>query len=155
MGKHLLLFVVIFIISLAMSWLVSGECYAIHTPAEVKSEGYTPHEPGTVRIWDANGKYTMKHYDMRAWKDRANWSQVPCGVTDYQFSGDCILEGENFWVSLHSSHYDSVFLYAKTDAEATPGRHNEMYRVFYTPTGLRNYGSGSQFCRILRKRRYY
>jgi len=119
-------------------------------PQSAKDEGYKPHKPGTVRIWDANAKYSMKHYGMRAWPDRAEWSQVPYGVADYQFRGDCILEGENFWVSLHSSRYDSVFLYAKTDAEATPGRHNEIYRVFDTPTGLRNYGNGSQLCRILK-----
>jgi hypothetical protein len=115
-----------------------------------KDEGYKPHQPGTVRIWDANKRYTMKHYDMRAWQDRANWSQVPYGETHPQLSGDPILEGENFWISLHSSRNDSVFLYAKTDAEATPGRHNELYRVFDTPTGLRSYGGGSQTCRILK-----
>jgi len=92
----------------------------------------------------------MKHYDMRAWKDRANWSQVPPSVTDYDFRGDCILEGCNFWVSLHSSRHDAVFLYAKTDPQGTPGRHNELYRVFDTPTGLRNYGGGSQLCRVLK-----
>ena len=119
-------------------------------PPQVKGEGYSKLKEGTMRIWDANKKYTMKHYDMRAWQDRANWSQVPHGTTDYQFRGDCILEGENFWVSLHSSRHDSVFLYAKTDDEATPGRHNELYRVFDTPTGLRNYGGGSQLCRILK-----
>jgi len=107
-------------------------------------------EEGTVRTWDANKKYSMKHYDMRAWKDRANWSPVPHGVTDHQFRGDCILEGPNFWVSLHSSRHDSVFLYAKTDDQATPGRHNELYRVLDAPGGRRNYGSGSQLCRILK-----
>jgi hypothetical protein len=96
----------------------------------IKGEGYKPHKPGTVRLWDANKRYTMKHYDMRAWQDRAVWSQVPYSTTDYQFRGDCILEGDNFWVSLHSSRYDSVFLYAKTDTDATPGRHNELYRAF-------------------------
>ncbi len=116
----------------------------------VKGEGYTRHKKGTVRIWDANRKYKMKHYDMRAWQDRDNWSQVPYGTTEWRFRGDCLLEGENFWISLHSSRYDSVFLYAKTDSEATPGRHNELYRVFDTPTGLRNYGGGSQRCRILK-----
>lgn len=115
-----------------------------------KGEGYKPPKAGTVRIWDANKRYTMKHYDMRAWQDRASWSQIPYNVTGYQFHGDCILEGENFWVSLHSSRHDAVFLYAKTDADATPGRHNELYRVFYTPTGLRNYGGGSQASRILK-----
>jgi len=116
----------------------------------VKGEGYSPLKPGTVRLWDANQKYTMKHYDLRAWQDRANWSQVPYGTTDYQFRGEPVLEGENFWVSLHASRHDSVFLYAKTDPEGTPGRHNELYRVFDTPTGLRNYGGGSQACRIMK-----
>lgn len=119
-------------------------------PLEVKGEGYSPLKAGTVRIWDANKKYTMKHYDMRAWQDRDAWSQVPYGLRDYQFRGDCILEGENFWVSLHSSRYDSVFLYAKTDADATPGRHNELYRAFDTPDGRwTNYGSGSESCKII------
>jgi len=116
----------------------------------VVGEGHRPLKPGTVRLWDANKKYIMKHYDMRAWQDRANWSQVPYDSRNYQFRGDPLLEGENFWISLHSSRHDSLFLYAKTDAEATPGRHNELYRVFDTPTGLRNYGSGSQACRILK-----
>ena len=121
----------------------------------IKGEGYRPHELGTVRIWDANKRYTMKHYDMRAWPDRAVWSQVPYGTTDYQFRGDCILEGENFWVSLHSSRYDSVFLYANTDAESAPGRHNELYRAFDTPDGRwTNYGSGSESCKIITNTRH-
>ena len=112
-------------------------------------EGYKPHQPGTVRLWDANKKHTMKHYDMRVWRDRENWSQVPHGTTDHEFRGEPVLEGENFWVSLHASRHDAVFLYAKIDAEATPGRHNELYRVFDTPNGRRNYGGGSQRCKIL------
>ena len=121
----------------------------------IKGEGYKPYKPGTVRIWDANKRYTMKHYDMRAWDNRANWSQVQYDLTDYQFRGDCILEGENFWVSLHSSRYDSVFLYAKTDADATPGRHNELYRAFDTPDGRwTNYGSGSESCKIITNTRH-
>jgi hypothetical protein len=118
----------------------------------LSAEGYSKLNAGTVRIWDANKKYTLKHYDMRAWQNREAWSQVPYGTTDYQLRGDAVLEGENFWVSLHSSRHDAVFLYAKTDAEATPGRHNELYRVFDTATGLRNYGGGSQASRILRNR---
>ena len=117
---------------------------------EIKGDGYSPLKAGTVRIWDANRKYPMKHYDMRAWENRANWFQVPYGATNHLFRGDGVLESENFWISLHSSPHDAVFLYAKTDAQAAPGRHNELYRVFDTPTGLRNYGSGSQSCRILK-----
>ena len=119
-------------------------------PPEVKGEGYSKLKQGTVRIWDANKKYTMKHYDMRAWNNKPNWSQVPYGTTDHQFRGDPILEGENFWLSLHSSRHDAVFLYAKTDPQATPGRHNELYRAFDTPDGRwTNYGSGSERCKII------
>jgi len=137
------------------SWMIvmTVACCGLFGAEKTLAEGaggYSPPKPGTVRIWDANKTYAVKHYDMRAWKDRATWSQVPYGATDYGFHGDCVLEGANFWVSLHSSRHDAVFLYAKTDAEGTPGRHNELYRVFDTPTGLRNYGSGSQACRILR-----
>jgi hypothetical protein len=121
----------------------------IKVPQKREGRGYKPHKKGTVRIWDTGRKFSMKHYDFRAWNYRDEWRQVPYGVTDYRFEGDCVVEGENFWLSLHSSRYDAVFLYAKTDKEGTPSRHNELYRVFDTPTGLRNYGGGSQFCRIL------
>jgi hypothetical protein len=119
-------------------------------PAAAAGEGYSPFEHGTVRIWDANKTYTMKHYDFRAWEDRANWSQVPHGTTNYAFKGDCVLEGEDFWISLHSSSYDAVFLYAKMDAEGTPSRHNEIYRAWDTPDGWCNYGGGSQLNTILK-----
>ena len=119
-------------------------------PEEVKGEGYIPLEPGTVRIWDANKNYPMKHYDFRAWSDRANWSPVPYGTTDYTFKGEAVLEGENFWISLHASPYDAVFLYAKMDAEGTPSRHNEIYRAWNTPDGWVNYGGGSQLNTILK-----
>ncbi len=106
---------------------------------------------GQIMLWDANQHYTDKFYGMRetAWKDRADWTQVPYGTTEHEFKGDPILEGENFWLFLHSSPHDSVFLYAKADAERTPSRHNELYRVYDTPNGLRNYGSGSQSCEIV------
>ena len=126
--------------------------------------GYRTLNEGTVRIWDVNKKYPMKHYDFRAWKDRANWSQVPYGTTDYTFKGDVVLEGRNFWISLHSSEHDAVFLYAKTDAEGTPSRHNEIYRSYDAdvvlsdgkygwnerPGRLRCYGGGSSSVNILK-----
>ncbi|MFQ6097313.1 MAG: hypothetical protein ACE5O2_06245 [Armatimonadota bacterium] len=104
-----------------------------------------------VRLWDANQRYSDKFYGMRdtAWKGRADWTQVPYGTTQYLFRGDPILEGANFWLFLHSSRHDAVFLYAKADDEGTPSRHNELYRVFDTPSGLRNYGGGSQGCKII------
>ncbi len=106
---------------------------------------------GDIRLWDANHRYPEKSYSMTetAWKDRKDWRQVPYGTTEYGFKGDAVLEGENFWLFLHSSPHDSVFLYAKTDVEGTPGRHNELYRVYDTPNGLRNYGQGSQLVKVL------
>jgi len=105
-----------------------------------------------IRLWDANHRYTQKFYSMRetAWKDRVDWTEVPYGTTQHEFNGNPILEGSNFWLFLHSSRHDAVFLYAKADADGRPSRHNELYRVFDTPTGLRNYGGGSQLCRILK-----
>ncbi len=104
-----------------------------------------------VKLWDANHQYTEKFYSMRetAWKNRADCTQVPYGSTAYEFTGDPILEGENFWLFLHSSRHDAVFLYAKADEEGTPSRHNELYRVYDTPNGFRNYGGGSQSCKII------
>lgn len=106
-----------------------------------------------IRLWDANRRYTEKFYAMQtsgAWQDRASWTQVPVGATDYSFKGDAILEGENFWIFLHSTRHDAVFLYAKTDAEGTPGRHNELYRVFDASDGRRNYGEGSQSVKVVK-----
>jgi len=97
-------------VQLLWGGVVMGIWFSVTSLGGAGAEGYSRLKDRTVRIWDANKKYTMKHYDMRAWKDRAIWSQVPHGTTDYQFRGDCILEGENFWVSLHSSRHDSVFL---------------------------------------------
>lgn len=104
-----------------------------------------------VKIWDLNEKYDYKHYGFTdQWNDKANWTQVPYGTTSYVFNGDCAIEGENFWFSFHSSPYDAVFLYAKVNEEGKPSRHNEMYRSWDTPNGLRNYGGGSQLVKILK-----
>ncbi len=104
-----------------------------------------------VKIWDLNAKYDYKHYGFTdQWNDRANWIQVDYGDVAHTFNGDCALEGENFWLSLHSSPYDAVFLYAKVAEDGTPSRHNELYRSWDTPNGLRNYGGGSQLVKILK-----
>jgi len=67
---------------------------SVFTPMDVYREALGR---DIVRVWDANKKYTMKHYDMRAWNDRANWSQVPYSVTDYQFRGDPAgIDADNF-----------------------------------------------------------
>ena len=105
-----------------------------------------------VRVWDLMEKYTYKHYwPTEQWADRAQWVQVPYGeAEDYEFVGDCMLEGPNFWVSLHSSTYDACFLYNKVDTAGKPGRHNEMYRSYDGPDGLRTYCSGYEYNRIIK-----
>ena len=106
---------------------------------------------GEVRIWDLNKKYDYKHYGFTdQWNDRANWTQVPYGTTNsYTFNGDCAIEGENFWISLHSSPHDAVFLYAKVDSDGSPSRHNELYRV-WDVDGLRCYGGGASVNKIIK-----
>jgi hypothetical protein len=127
-------------------------------------EGYRRLKEGTVRLWDAWRRFDMKHYDFRAWEWRNSWKQVPYGTINYTFEGDAILEGMSFWLSLHSSPYDSVFLYAKVEPGGTPSRHNELYKVWDTPpavkdveyrwsenaSGLRCYGSGASYAKILK-----
>ena len=116
--------------------------------------GYTPMPEGAtyVRVWDLGKKYTYKHYwPTEQWADRANWTQVPYGQEEnYEFQGDCMLEGPNFWVSLHSSTNDACFLYNKVDQWGTPSRHNEMYRSYDGPDGLRTYCSGYEYNKIIR-----
>jgi hypothetical protein len=113
--------------------------------------GYTPLPADTVRIWDTTKKLEEKHYDFRAWADRATWTQVPYGTAAYEFRGETVLEGKNFWISLHSSKHDAVFLYLKMDGEGSPSRHNEIYRAWDTSDGKYcNYGMGSQKVRILK-----
>ena len=134
--------------------------------AHADETGYRPLKEGTVRIWDANAKYSQKFYAFAetAWPDRAKWTQVPYGVTEVAFKGDAILEGANFWIFLHSSGHDAVFLYAKVDAEGRPSRHNEIYRSYDTdvvlsdgkyrwnehPGRLRCFGSSSGSAKILK-----
>lgn len=95
--------------------IFTGAAAAAEPPVE--AGGYTPLEPGTVRVWDLGRKYTYKHYwPKKQWEDRRNWVLVPHGRTKgYTFRGDCMLEGPNFWLSLHSSTHDACFLYAKKD----------------------------------------
>ncbi len=119
--------------------------------------GYKPMPKGAnfVRVWDLGKKYTYKHYwPKKQWEDRANWIQVPYGKTaDYKFRGDCMLEGPNFWMSLHASGHDACFLYNKTDAEGTPSRHNEMYRSYDQPGGLRTYCGSYEYNKIIKNER--
>ncbi len=129
----------------------------VATPATEPATGYKPLPKGTnhVRVWDLGKKYTYKHYwPTEQWEDRANWIQVLYGKTgDYEFRGDCMIEGANFWVSLHSSTHDACFLYNKTDAEGTPSRHNELYRSYDQPGGLRTYCGSYEYNKIIKNER--
>jgi len=107
----------------------------------------TPAFGADVKIWDTGKTYTYNFYSFDAWQDRNTtpWTQVPYGVTTtYKFTGECVIEGENYWMWLHASAYNAVFLYAKIDEQGTPSRHNEMYRSYDTPSGYRAYSSGAQ-----------
>ncbi len=152
------------------AWSMVGFAADENRPAEARkptagaTTGYKPLPAGKVRIWDTMGKDSHKHYGCEAWKRRAKWVQVPYGKLDYKFQGDPILEGHNFWVSLHSSARDANFIYAKMDTDATPSRHNEAYRSYDAPVTLsdgkyrwgerpgklRCYGEGSARAKILK-----
>ena len=103
---------------------------------------------GQVVIWDTNKKYDYKHYGFEAIKDRESWTQVSYGTTGYTFAGDAVIQSDYYWVSLHSSPYDAVFLYANVDGHDS--RHNELYRSWDTPNGCRNYGHGSSLNTIIK-----
>ncbi|MCD6377879.1 MAG: hypothetical protein J7L99_03385 [Planctomycetes bacterium] len=144
---------IIFAICAALSLVVPvsgakrGKASPAAQPAAKETlTGYSPLPAGQnrVRLWDLGKKYTYKHYwPKRQWKDRAHWKQVPYSVgAEYKFQGDCMIEGVNFWISLHSSTHDACFLYNKVDKEGTPSRHNELYRSYDGPNGLRTYCSG-------------
>ncbi|MCK4626248.1 MAG: hypothetical protein KAV00_13100, partial [Phycisphaerae bacterium] len=124
--------------------------FLTYQPTSARADGYTPLPSGTARIWDSVKKYSMKHYDFRAWKDKQNWLQVPYGTTDYKFKGNAILEGESFWISLHTSNKDGPFMYTKLDAKGTPSCHNEWYTHYDAPVRSKTgkYGFGSRAGRL-------
>ena len=78
-----------------------------------------------VTIWDANKKYKGKYYNLVALPDKAKWTQVPYGSTDYTFKGDAIVENEHLWLFLHSNNDDDIFLYGKINGK--PTHENELY----------------------------
>ena len=100
----------------------------------------------TVRLWDTGRVYTQKNPMSAAWKDRAHWTQVPHGTTDYRARGDLMVENEYLCLFLFTNKDDSVDLMAKLSAGGY--KPNEIYKVH--DTGARNFGHGTLWTLILK-----
>jgi len=103
--------------------------------------------PGVI-LWDTGEKLTEKHYDLRPYKNRASWEQVPYGITDYQFAGSAVLENEFFYIYFHHSLHDAIFLYAKRDGEPKIWV-NEMYKRYYK-NGQAQHGHGTRYVKVIK-----
>lgn len=84
---------------------------------------------GDVKIWDSRvsdaDHQFYKFTDSYAWQNKANWYQVPYGVTNYNFIGYPIIENGNFWLVMHNTGKDSPFMYP--NYAGTPGIVTELY----------------------------
>ena len=101
---------------------------------------------GSVILWDTNKKYTQKAPFSDALADKANWTQVPYGVTNYTFVGDAMIENDYYYLFLFSNDEDSPTLAAKMKG-GSPWP-NEIYKVH--DTGYRNFGMGNMWVKILK-----
>jgi len=111
-----------------------------------REEQHEPHENPGVRLWDTGKVYAQKNPMSAAWKDRANWVQVPYGTTDYRARGDLMVENDYLCLFLFTNKDDSVDLMAKL---STGGyKPNEIYKVH--DTGARNFGHGTMWVQILK-----
>jgi len=106
-----------------------------------------------VVIWDTRQKCTEKHYDLRPYQRKNMWKLVPYSVTDYRFEGSPVIENRFFFLYLHSSPYDSIFLHAKRNGEPVIWT-NELYKCYYTRGvevgGAKRYGHGTKYTKILK-----
>ena len=103
-------------------------------------------QEGYVILWDTNKKYTEKNPFSDALADKANWTQVPYGVTNYTFTGDAMIENDYYYLFLFSNDEDSPALAAKMNGGSTV--QNEIYKVH--DTGYRNFGMGNMWVEILK-----
>jgi len=98
--------------------------------------------PGAVvRLWDTGKAYTEKNPCPQAFRDKANWVQMPYGATDYKPRGDLMLEGETFYLFLFTNKDDSVEMMTKLGTDAF--KPNELYKVHQDEGGARNFGHGT------------
>ena len=103
------------------------KCWLLATIGVIFLSGINLVEASNAIIWDT-GTQEDKFYritDSNAWANKANWIQVPYGNTNYNFVGDAILDNGNLLIFLHSSGYDSPFMYAVIDG--TPSATAELY----------------------------
>ncbi len=97
--------------------------------AEKAKVGYTPVEPGTVRIWDTNKRYEKKRPAKRCMSDKPKWSPVPYRKTDYKPTGDLVFENEHFFLFCFTNKENSVSLIAKLAGTNGGVVDNEIYKV--------------------------
>ncbi len=105
-------------------------------------------QPGDVIIWDTNQHYTGNQFPMgEAFANKASWTQVPYGTTNYTFNGDAMIENEYFYLFLFSSTLDAVGVYAKYDGGNYGVQQGaELYKVY--DTGERDFGMGTLYTKI-------
>ncbi len=111
--------------------------------AEKVRVGYTPLKAGTVRIWDTNKRYEKKRPAGRCMKDKPKWSPVPFGKTDYKPTGDLVFENDYFFLFCFTNKEDAVSLIAKLAGTNGGVVDNEIYKVFQTKRGRRDFGHGT------------
>ena len=105
----------------------------------------SPGVAGEIVLWDTTKAYTQKNPFPDALADKADWVQVPYGVTEYTWIGDPMIENKYFYLFLFSNDEDSPCLAAKIGS----GRYssNEIYKVH--DTGYRNFGMGRMWTKII------
>ena len=80
-----------------------------------------------VVLWDTGEIYRVKHTDLRQYKNRANWKQVPYGAgKDFKFKGAAVLENKYLFLYFDYNNKDAIFMYPKLDGK--PAFSNELYK---------------------------
>ncbi|RLI99161.1 MAG: hypothetical protein DRP08_07515, partial [Candidatus Aenigmatarchaeota archaeon] len=103
---------------------------------------------GDVILWDTNKKYDYKYPFWDAYNDRANWTQVPYGTTNYTFKGDAMIENGHYFLFLYSYTGDCPDLRTKFGDDRF-GTFNEIYKVYDTG-GIRDFGHGAVWTEIIK-----
>ncbi|MCK4625850.1 MAG: carboxypeptidase regulatory-like domain-containing protein, partial [Phycisphaerae bacterium] len=114
--------------------------------AQSRELSFTTDKLGGVIIWDTNKKYLMKGPTGHAMKDREKWTQVPYGVTDYEFRGDPMIQNESGQLFLFTNKEDSVDFAARLETGGIAT--NEIYKV--NDYSVRYFGMGTVSTKILK-----
>jgi hypothetical protein len=119
-------------------------------------EGYSALPAGAVRLWDTRRAYGpgLNMNMSAAWKERGRWHRIAEGQTPERIDYDVVLEGPNFHFNITwrpDTYLSGPVLYAKTGDDAAPGRHNLLYRGFFTPrSGLWDGGGNLGYIQVLK-----